>query len=143
MDAAAQKRMLNHTQLHGDGMTDWAMMIAGVLAMATAVFHGWLGEVRVMGPVLGALRGQPAPAGSRRLHWLIRLSWQAGSVAWFGGGAILAAWPWVADKRSLVFLVLAAVFAFGAAGNAIILRGRYPGWVLLTAAATLACLAAF
>ncbi len=129
--------------LYGDEMIEWAMMIAGVLAMVTAVFHGWQGEVRVMGPVLNALRDAPLPAGSRRLHWLIRLSWQAGSVAWFGGGLILAAWPWVtqADTRPLVFLVLAAVFAFGAAGNAIILRGRHPGWVLLGAAAALACLA--
>jgi hypothetical protein len=124
-------------------MSDWTMMLAGVLAMATAVFHGWLGEVRVMGPVLGALRGHAGPPGSARLHWLIRLSWQAGSVAWFGGGAILAAWPWTADKRALVFLVLAGVFAFGAAGNFIILRGRHPGWVLMGAAAALACLATF
>lgn len=126
-------------------MNDWAMTIAGLLAMTTAVFHGWLGEVRVMGPVLAALRGHAGPAGSPRLHWLIRLSWQAGSVAWFGGGLILAAWPWAADidKRPLVFPVLAAVFAFGAAGNAIILRGRHPGWVLMSAAALLACYAAF
>lgn len=131
--------------LYGDEMSDGAMVIAGMLAMATAVFHGWLGEVRVMGPVLGALRGQPGPAGSHRLHWLIRLSWQAGSVAWFGGGVILAAWPWVTDagKRPLVFLVLAAVYAFGALGNAIILRGRHPGWMLMSAAAALACLATF
>src|SRR6266478_2297363 len=49
-----------------------------------------------------------------RLRTLIRLVWQASTVAWIGGGVLLAAAPWMASDpaRHWIVATLACVFAF-------------------------------
>lgn len=60
-----------------------------------------------------------------RLRQLIRLIWQAGTVAWIGGGVLLIAAPSMASEpaRHWIIVTLAIVFGFAALANAWAMRG--------------------
>jgi hypothetical protein len=112
-------------------MRDLLLQGAGVLAIAVAIIHGVLGETRVFA------RATIEPA---RLRTLIRLVWQAGTVAWIGGGVLLIASPWVASEpaRHWIVVTMAVVFGFAALANAWATRGRHFGWMMLSAVVGLA-----
>jgi hypothetical protein len=93
-------------------MRDLLLQCSGLAAIAVALIHGVLGETRVLA------RATIEPA---RLRTLIRLVWQAGTVAWIGGGVLLLAAPWMA-----------------ALANAWATRGRHFGWMALSAVVALA-----
>jgi len=112
-------------------MRDILLQSAGVAAIMVALIHGWLGETKIFA------RAKIEP---ERLRLLIRLVWQASTVAWIGGGVLLIAAPWMASDlaRHWIIGTMAAVFAFGAAGNAFATRGRHYGWLALSAVVVLA-----
>ena len=91
-------------------MRDFLLQCSGVAAIAAALIHGVLGETKVMPRVTI----EPA-----RLRTLIRLVWQAGTVAWIGGGVLLIAAPWMASEpaRHWIVVTMACVFAFARAGQ--------------------------
>jgi hypothetical protein len=117
--------------MEGQPMRDLLLQCSGVAAIAAALIHGVLGETQVMPRVTI----EPA-----RLRTLIRLVWQAGTVAWIGGGVLLIAAPWVASEpaRHWIVVTMACVFAFGALANALATRGRHFGWMALSAVVALA-----
>jgi hypothetical protein len=112
-------------------MRDLLLQCSGVAAIAAALIHGILGETRVLPRVII----EPA-----RLRTLIRLVWQAGTVAWVGGGVLLIAAPWMASEpaRHWIVVTMACVFAFAALANAFATRGRHFGWMALSAVVALA-----
>jgi hypothetical protein len=107
------------------------LQIAGRAAIAVALIHGVLGETKVFA------RATIEPA---RLRTLIRLVWQAGTVAWIGGGVLLIAAPWLGSEpaRHWIVATMACVFAFAALANAWATRGRHFGWLALSAVVALA-----
>jgi hypothetical protein len=112
-------------------MRDLLLQASGVAAIAVALIHGVLGETRVFA------RATIEPP---RLRQLIRLVWQAGTVAWVGGGVRLIAAPSMASEpaRHWIIATLAVVFGFGALANAWAMRGRHFGWVALSGVVALA-----
>ena len=111
-------------------MRDLLLQAAGLFAIAVALIHGVLGETQVFAR---------ATIEPRRLRSLIRLVWQAGTVAWIGGGVLLTAAPWMASDpaRHWIVATTVCVFGFGAAGNAWWSRGRHFGWMALSAVVAL------
>ena len=112
-------------------MRDILLQCSGLAAIAAALIHGVLGETKVFA------RASIEPP---RLRTLIRLVWQAGTVAWIGGGVLLMAAPWMASEpaRHWIILTLTCVFAFAALCNAWATRGRHFGWMALSAVVALA-----
>jgi hypothetical protein len=112
-------------------MRDLLLQAAGLAAIAAAVIHGVIGETKV----LARATIQPA-----RLRTLIRLGWQAGTVAWIGGGVLLIAAPMMASEtaRHWIVVTFACVFTFAALANAFATRGRHFGWMALSAVVALA-----
>jgi hypothetical protein len=112
-------------------MRDLILQCAGIAAIVVALIHGVLGETKVFA------RATIEPP---RLRTLIRVVWQAGTVAWIGGGVLLLAAPWMASDaaRHWIVVTLSCVFAFGALGNALATRGRHFGWMALSAVVALA-----
>jgi hypothetical protein len=112
-------------------MRDVLLQCAGLAAIAAALIHGVLGETKVFA------RASIQP---ERLRTLIRLVWQAGTVAWIGGGVLLIAAPLMGSEpaRHWIVVTLACVFGFGALGNAWATRGRHFGWLALGAVVILA-----
>jgi hypothetical protein len=112
-------------------MRDLLLQCSGAAAIAVALIHGVLGETKVF---------KRATIEPPRLRTLIRLVWQAGTVAWIGGGVLLVAAPWMASEpaRHWIVTTTAVVFAFAAFCNAWALRGKHVGWVLLSAVVAMA-----
>src|SRR4051794_19022587 len=79
-------------------MRDLLLQCAGVLTIAVALIHGILGETKVFA------RARIEP---ERLRTLIRLVWQASTVAWIGGGVLLIAAPWMQSEPARHWIVVA------------------------------------
>ena len=107
-------------------MRDLLLQCAGVLTIAVALIHGILGETKVFPRV----RIEP-----ERLRTLIRLVWQASTVAWIGGGVLLIGVPRMGSEsaRHWIVVTMACVFGFSAFANAWATRGRHFGWMALSA----------
>src|ERR1700730_3482551 len=112
-------------------MRDVLLQCSGVAAIAAAVVHGVIGESKVFPRVTI----DPA-----RLRTLFRLVWQAGTVAWIGGGVLLIAAPLMSSEpaRHWIVVTLAGVFGFAALANALATRGRHFGWMALSAVVAMA-----
>src|SRR3954452_20444545 len=112
-------------------MGDLLLQCSGAAAIVVALIHGMLGETKVFA------RATIQPP---RLRTLIRLVWQAGTIAWIGGGALLLAAPWMASEpgRPWIIGTFACVFGFAALANAGAMRGRHFGWLALSAVVALA-----
>jgi len=112
-------------------MRDLLLQCSGLAAILVALIHGTLGETKVFA------RATIEPP---RLRTLIRLVWQAGTVAWIGGGVLLLAAPWMESNsaRHWIVVTLAIVFGFAALANAWATRGRHFGWMCLSAVVALA-----
>lgn len=112
-------------------MRDILLQCAGLLAIATSIAHGVLGETKVFAN---------ASIEPKRLRALLHGVWQAGTVAWIGGGVLFALAPWMGSDaaRHWIILTFAVVFASAALGNAWALRGRHVGWVAMSVVVALA-----
>ena len=112
-------------------MRDVLLQTAGIATLAVALVHGILGETRVFA------RARIEP---ERLRTLIRLVWQASTVAWAGGGVLLIAAPWMASEpaRHWIVVTMTCVFGFAAFANAFATRGRHFGWMALSAIVAMA-----
>jgi len=112
-------------------MRDLLLQCAGVLTIIVALIHGILGETKVF---------PRASIEPERLRTLIRLVWQASTVAWIGGGVLLIAAPWMdsAPARHWIVITMACVFGFSALANAWATRGRHFGWMALSAVVVMA-----
>jgi hypothetical protein len=112
-------------------MRDLILQCAGAAGIAVAIIHGVLGETKVFA------RATIEPA---RLRTLIRLVWQAGTVAWIGGGVLLIAAPSMGSEsaRHWIVMTIIAVYGFAAIANAWWSRGRGFGWKALSVVVALA-----
>ncbi|MBR0692451.1 hypothetical protein [Bradyrhizobium lablabi] len=112
-------------------MRDLLLQGAGAIAIAISVAHGILGETKVFA------RATVEPP---RLRMLLRLVWQAGTIAWIGGGVLLIAAPAMASDvaRHWIVATLGIVFGAAALANAVATRGRHIGWIGMSAVVALA-----
>jgi hypothetical protein len=115
----------------GRPMRDILLQCSGVAAIMVALIHGWLGETRLFAN---------ATIEPARARMLLRLVWQAGTVAWIGGGVLLIAAPLMQSEpaRHWIIVTIAMVYGVGALANAWWSRGRHFGWMALSAVIVLA-----
>ena len=112
-------------------MRNLLLQLSGMTAIAAAIIHGVLGETKVFA------RATIEPP---RVRLLIRMVWQAGTVAWIGGGVLLLLAPAMMSDpaRHWIVATLAVVYGFAAMANFIALRGRHFGWMALGAVVAMA-----
>jgi len=106
-------------------MRNLALEAAGGLAIAVALLHGLIGELKVF----ARTRIEPP-----RARTLLRLIWQASTIDWIGLGVLLIAAPSLGTPhaREWVVSVAVVVYAYGALGNALATRSLHAGWILMT-----------
>ncbi|MBR1123353.1 hypothetical protein JQ628_17655 [Bradyrhizobium lablabi] len=112
-------------------MRDLLLVGAGVIVILVSIAHGVLGETKVFA------RATIQPP---RMRTLLRLVWQAGTVAWIAGGVLMIAAPWMGSDaaRHWIIATLSVVFGVAAIGNALATRAVHPGWIGMSAAVALA-----
>src|SRR5277367_5939703 len=112
-------------------MRDVLLLCSGLGAIAVAITHGVLGETKVFAR---------ATIQPEKLRTLIRLVWQAGTVAWIGGGVLLLVAPSLGSEsaRHWIVATTVVVYAFAVAANCWWSRGRGFGWKALGVVVALA-----
>lgn len=112
-------------------MRDLLLQGAGALAILVSIAHGVLGETKVFA------RATVEPP---RLRTLLRLVWQAGTLAWIAAGVLLIAAPWMGSDaaRHWIIATSVVVFGFAAIANALAIRALHPGWIGMSAVVALA-----
>ena len=112
-------------------MRDLLLQCSGVVAIVVALLHGVIGETRIF---------RRAAIEPPRLRTLLRLVWQAGTVAWIGGGVLLIAASWAGTDATRHWIVATMIVVFGSAAlaNAWATRGRHFGWMAMSAVVAMA-----
>jgi hypothetical protein len=101
------------------------VLSAGILGIAAALVHGYLGETKLF----ASARIEP-----RRARLLLRGVWHCSVVAWLAMGVLLILVPTMGSEpaRAAIIYASTAVYGAGAIGNAWASRGRHFGWALLS-----------
>jgi hypothetical protein len=120
-----------HNCMEALSMRDLILQCAGVAGIAVSLIHGVLGETKVFAK---------ATIQPESLRTLIRLVWQAGTVAWIGGAVLLIAAPSMGSEsaRHWIVVTVIAIYTFAAIANAWWSRGRAIGWKALSVVVALA-----
>lgn len=112
-------------------MSDWLVRAAGILAIAVALVHGYLGETKIFA------KARIEPAWARRM---LHVVYHCGStLAWLVMGVLLVLVP-AMQPYARHTIIIASVIIYGAAamGNAWASHGRHFGWALMTVVVGLA-----
>ncbi|WP_183612361.1 hypothetical protein [Novosphingobium hassiacum] len=106
-------------------MTVW-MVAVGISCVAAACLHGYLGEVKLIGP---------ATFPTRQSRLLVSAMWQFSTMIWIGCGVLIAASPWLFSDsdRPLAIPLICSPILFGVVANGLITRGRHFGWKVFAA----------
>jgi hypothetical protein len=105
-------------------MRDLALQAAGVSAVLIAIAHGIIAERGVFP------KARIEPPWARTL---LRMVWQASTVAWIAMGILLMVAPTLGSQAARQWIVAAAVVVLGyaAVGNVVATRGRHlGGWMM-------------
>jgi hypothetical protein len=105
-------------------MRDLVVQSAGILALVVSIVHGVLGETQVFPRV------RIEPERARRL---IRLVWQASTVASISLAILLIAAPKLGSEAARTWIIAMSIvtYGFAAIGNAWATRGRHFGWIAM------------
>jgi hypothetical protein len=103
-------------------MSDLLVQSAGILGIAAAFVHGYLGETKLFAS---------ASIEPRRARLLLRVVWHCSVVAWLAMGVLLILVPTMGSEQARAAIIYAST-AVGAIGNAWVSRGRHFGWAWLS-----------
>jgi hypothetical protein len=108
-----------------------ALYAATALIVIVGTVHSWLGEVKIIGPLL-AIEPRLGPLKSTFARKIIRFAWHITTLAWFGLALVLVALlpaPFGSQGR-MVLLAIAATFFISGLISLIISKGRHVAWPL-------------
>jgi hypothetical protein len=113
-------------------MIDLRLALAAAVTIAIAAAHSWLGERKILGPLLAS---PLALGGARRAAFVrltLRFAWHLTSLLLLGGAAILAALAAAPPDLGalLVLEISGAIFIASAAITLSYSDGRHIGWPL-------------
>ena len=117
-----------------------ALLTAAALSAAIGIVHSWLGERRLIGPLLDPETRTGMLAHSAFARSVLRFAWHITTIAWIGIGAVFAIFataPLTALDRS-VLVALALTMAVTGAVIFYTGRGRHWAWPVFLAIAALA-----
>jgi len=123
-------------------MISLPLAAAAVLTVLVGVVHSWLGEIRLISPLVDGPNRAQLLEHSHFARKLVRFAWHITTLAWLGIAAILAilATGPLGGNDRFILMAIAATFMISGMISFIISRGRHVGWPLFLAisAATLA-----
>ena len=122
-------------------MNAWVLGAAALLAAAIGVIHSWLGEQKILRPLLAPGQRTGILKQSEFVRRTVRFAWHLTSICWLGSAAIL----WVLanaqpDTTAIrVLAILGGVYLITAGVTLFSSRGRHLAWPLLLLIAVGAC----
>ena len=109
---------------------------AGIACIAASLYHGYLGQSRLIAP---------ATFPNRQAKELVGMIWQFSTATWALCGAIIALSPWLFrdEVRPAIVICACLPLGWGIIGNAWITRGQHFGWKIFVAIVAVAIAGAF
>jgi hypothetical protein len=113
-------------------MIDVRLALAAAITIVIAAAHSWLGERKILGPLLAQPLALGAPRRTAFVRLTLRFSWHLTSLLWLGGAAMMAALGAAPPDLAalLVLEISGAVFIASAAITLSYSDGRHIGWPL-------------
>ncbi len=104
----------------------WIILTAALMVF-TGVGHSWLGERKILQPLLAKCDAKMLNLVQRRF---LRACWHIGTISWFAMAAILLCLNLpMKELQSAVLGITGFAFLLFGAANFLISGGRNPGWV--------------
>lgn len=121
-------------------MTNLSLLVASILTVGVGLVHSWLGEVRLIGPLVAPGKRLGILEKSAFARGVLRFAWHLTTVAWWGFAAILVvlAQTPVTGQGRIVLMAIALMFAMTGMIALIASRGRHLAWPVFMAIAGLA-----
>ena len=115
-------------------MTNASLMTAAALTVGIGIVHSWLGERRIIGPLL-SLEMRTGILHSIFVRNVLRFAWHLTSLAWWGFAAILAAMATmpINDAARMVLWIVALIFIATGLTTLVTSRGRHLAWPVFMA----------
>jgi len=120
-------------------MINSSLILASVLIFGIGVVHSWLGERRLIGPLLAPDKRRGMLEKSRFARQTLRFAWHLTTLAWWGLGAVLIALamsPLDGHVYS-VSVIIGATFLITGLVTLLTSRGRHLAWPVFLAIAGL------
>lgn len=117
--------------------SDVALLLACLCLVGLGLVHSWLGEVKLIGPLLSPAGRSGMLAHSRFARNVLRFAWHLTSLAWWGMGisvAMLAA-PFSVEPRLALLAGTGMTCLITGLIILVIGRGRHLAWPVFLAAA--------
>lgn len=113
-----------------------SLVLAALVTTIVAITHSWLGEVRLIGPLLSP-EHRIGVLAHRYARLILRFAWHITSLAWICIAGILLTLSSVPLDRTgrMILACIAVTFLISGLISLIISRGRHLGWPLLLAVA--------
>jgi hypothetical protein len=117
--------------------TDVALLLVGVFLLGLGVVHSWLGEVRLIGPLLSPEGWSGRLVHSQYARDVLRFAWHITSLAWWGMGLSVAALaaPFSVTPQVALLVGTGVTCLISGLLTLIIGRGRHLAWPFFLAAA--------
>jgi hypothetical protein len=117
-----------------------ALLSAALLTIFIGVVHSWLGERRLIGPLLAPGRRQGLLEASAFARGTLRFAWHITTLAWFGLAGVLIVMAGLPEgpQAAALAVVIAATFAVSGLITLVASRGRHLAWPVFLAIAALA-----
>ena len=116
-----------------------ALALAAILTVMIGLVHSWLGEVRLIGPLVSQNTRTGMLANSRFARRTLRFAWHLTTLAWWGFAAILI---WLAsspvnEQSRATLMIISSLFLVTGLVTLITSRGRHLAWPVFWAIAGL------
>jgi len=124
-------------------MASTALLTAALLTVAVSIVHSWIGERRLIGPLL-AIEPRTGVLKSAFLRQVLRHAWHITSLAWTGMAVVLAALAVAPQGEAGRIAIIGIGVTFLLHGVAILAlsRGRHIAWPAFLAIGALCLFAA-
>ena len=112
------------------------LVAAAVLTLFIGLAHSWLGEKKIVQPLLARDDMHSVLGSPNMTRAIIRGAWHVTTVAWWGMAAMLIWMALDADAgRDAYLWVFTATFGFCGVASLIMGRGKHFSWAVFLAAA--------
>jgi peptidoglycan/LPS O-acetylase OafA/YrhL len=111
-----------------------SLIAAALLTVIIGVAHSWIGEQRLIGPLLAPDNRQGILV-HRFARKVLRMAWHVTTLAWWGIAAVLAilALSPVTGQGRMVLLAIGLMFLVSGLVSLFTLRGRHLSWPVFLA----------
>lgn len=123
--------------------TSPSLVAAAGLTVLVGILHSWLGERRLIGPLLAP--GQRSPLLDRSAFYrnVLRFAWHLTTVTWWAFAAVLlvlAAVPVLTATDKIVLAIIAVMFGSSGIVTLVMSRSRHISWPFFLAIGVLSAI---